>query len=164
MRSIWSEMSYWKFSAKLFGPMYDMWMNFARCCNENSSRKTYVLAEKPFVRSLSTINSTSTALNVNRVSLLGSQWLFAWAVELPYFSSHRLPLQRQRYDKSVYRHKIGNIKTRLPIFFKWKSGQRVTCITHISPWFNHSKESPHPKTTNDQSTQLYFILCSLIVY
>jgi len=100
-------------------------MNFARCCNENSSRKTYVLAEKPFVRSLSTINSTSTALNVNRVSLLGSQWLFAWAVVLPYFSSHRLPLQRQRYDKSVYRHKIGNIKARLPIF--------QDSVSHASP-------------------------------
>jgi hypothetical protein len=122
-------MSYLKFSKKLFGPTYDMWMNVARCCNEGSSEKTYVLAEKPFARSLSTINSTSTALNVKRVSLLQSRRLFAWALVLPYLSSHHLPLQRQRYDKSVYIHKIVNITTRLPFFLvKFR-----TSVSHSSP-------------------------------
>jgi hypothetical protein len=116
MKSTRGDMSYWKFSTKLFGPMYDMWMDVARCWNESSSGKTYVLAEKPFTRPLSNTNSISTALNVNRVSLLGSRRLFAWAPVLPYLSSHPLPLQRRHCDKIVYRHKTGKVKTPLQTF------------------------------------------------
>jgi len=104
-------------------------MNVARCWNDSSSGKAHVLAAKPFTRSLSTINSTTTVLNVNRVSLLGSRRLFAGALVLPYLSSHRLTSQRQRYDKSIYRHKAGNVTARLPIFLM----KIRTSVSHASP-------------------------------
>jgi hypothetical protein len=156
-------MSYLKFSKKLFGPTYDMWMHVARFWNEGSSGKTCVLAEKPFARLLSTINSTSTALNVNRVSLLQSRRLFTWVLVLPYLSSHLLPVQRRRYDKSVYIHKIVNITTHLPFFLmKFR-----TSVSHSSPTSVLDLvilKNLHILKTNYQSTQQYFILCSLIIY